>query len=67
VSRIFRTLVWVVEEVNCFFVVEVAPLSVPPHVSESDTQSPNPEQALIYQHLSICWKAAFAPTKSCAN
>jgi hypothetical protein len=57
-------LVWVVEEVNCFFVVEVAPLSVPPHVSQSDAQSPNPKQALIYQRLSIRWKAAFAATKS---
>jgi hypothetical protein len=36
-------------------------------VSQSDTQSPNPEQALIYQRLSIRWKDAFAPTKSCVN
>jgi hypothetical protein len=28
---------------------------------------PDPEQALIYQHLSIRWKAAFRPTKSYAN
>jgi hypothetical protein len=36
-------------------------------VSQSDTQSANPEQALIYQHLGIRWKAAFALTKSYAN
>jgi transposase len=28
---------------------------------------PDPEQALIYQHLGIRWKAAFRPTKSYAN
>jgi hypothetical protein len=36
-------------------------------VSLGDAQLPDPEQALIYQHLSIRWKAAFVPTKSCVN
>jgi hypothetical protein len=36
-------------------------------ISLEDAQLPYPEQALIYQHLSIRWKAAFRPTKSCAN
>jgi hypothetical protein len=36
-------------------------------VSLGDAQLPDPEQALIYQHLGIRWKAAFRPTKSYAN
>jgi hypothetical protein len=36
-------------------------------VSLGDVQLPDPEQARIYQHLGIRWKAAFAPTQSCAN
>jgi hypothetical protein len=36
-------------------------------ISLGDAQLPDPEQALIYQHLSIRWKAAFRPTKSYAN
>jgi hypothetical protein len=36
-------------------------------ISLGDPQLPDPEQALIYQHLSIRWKAAFRPIKSYAN
>jgi hypothetical protein len=36
-------------------------------VSLGDAQLPDPEQALIYQHLGIRWKTAFRPTKSYAN
>jgi hypothetical protein len=36
-------------------------------ISLGDVQLPGPKQALIYQHLSIRWKAAFRPTKSYAN
>jgi hypothetical protein len=36
-------------------------------ISLGDAQLPDPEQALIYQHLSMRRKAAFRPSKSYAN